>query len=61
VPSAQITLDVQANLQNQELVPVRSGRNLAYWEGTVSAQGNGISGRGYLEMTGYAKAFAGTF
>jgi predicted secreted hydrolase len=54
VPSAKIALDVQANLQNQELIPQRSGRNLAYWEGSVSAQGN-------VEMTGYAKAFAGTF
>jgi predicted secreted hydrolase len=41
-----------------------SGANsgMTYWEGSVMAQGKhgttGVSGRGYLEMTGYAGALS---
>jgi len=26
---------------------------VTYWEGAVDLSGNGISGRGYMELTGY--------
>ena len=44
-------------LAEQELVT--EGAGIAYWEGMIEARGtaNGatISGRGYLEMTGYVR------
>jgi predicted secreted hydrolase len=52
VPSLALDLDIDAAIANQEM-------NLAvrYWEGAVSAtgtrDGSTISGRGYLELTGY--------
>lgn len=52
VPSLALELDVGAVIANQEM-------NLAvrYWEGAVSAtgtrDGSTVSGRGYLELTGY--------
>jgi len=65
VPSLRLSLVCTPALPDQELRPLRSGVNLAYWEGLTSLQGtaNGrpISGSGYLEMTGYAHAFGGTF
>lgn len=65
LPIEKMSLDVEAVLPQQELRPERSGRNLAYWEGSVRASGsqNGkpLRAVGYLEMTGYAHAFGGTF
>ncbi|PQV62972.1 putative secreted hydrolase [Abditibacterium utsteinense] len=65
VPREDLRLEVSPTLENQELRPKRSGANLSYWEGSVSASGtqNGraISAAGYLEMTGYASAFQNTF
>jgi predicted secreted hydrolase len=54
VPSLQLVLDVEAAFAAQELrLAVR------YWEGMVRATGtragSAVSGRGYLEMTGYAR------
>ncbi len=52
VPSLALELDIDSAIANQEM-------NLAvrYWEGAVSAtgtrDGSTISGRGYLELTGY--------
>ena len=52
VPALELTLDVTAAIDNQEL-------NLAvrYWEGMVRASGTragrSVTGRGYLELTGY--------
>ena len=53
IPSLALELDVAAVIDDQELdLAVR------YWEGMVSARGSKggdpVSGRGYLEMTGYA-------
>ena len=65
VPSLRLSLVAAPVVEDQELRPVRSGVNLSYWEGAISlrgtAQGKPISGQGYLELTGYAKAFGGTF
>ena len=59
IPDRQVTLSVRARMPDQEL----SEEPFAYWEGTVSAtgsrQGKEISGKGYLEMTGYAGRIVG--
>ena len=55
VPGEQIVLTVTTPLENQELAT--TGAGIAYWEGMVrvagTARGRAVSGRGYLEMTGY--------
>jgi len=55
VPGAGIALTASTPLANQELVTAAAG--IAYWEGLVdvtgTARGSPITGRGYLEMTGY--------
>ncbi len=55
VPGHDITLHVTTPMSEQELVTEAAG--IAYWEGMVDAQGSSagaaVSGRGYLEMTGY--------
>lgn len=65
VPSLGLSLVSSPAINDQELRPLRSGVDLSYWEGSISlrgtAQGKAISGRGYLELTGYAKSFGGTF
>jgi predicted secreted hydrolase len=55
VPRAQIVLDVTTPLENQELAT--EGAGVSYWEGLIdvagTAAGARVTGRGYLEMTGY--------
>jgi predicted secreted hydrolase len=55
VPRAKLTLDVTTPQENQELST--EGAGVHYWEGLIdvrgTAAGSAISGRGYLEMTGY--------
>ena len=55
VPREQLTLTVTTPLANQELAT--AGAGIAYWEGMVqvagTARGRPVTGRGYLEMTGY--------
>ena len=55
VPREQLTLDVTTPLDNQELSTQAAG--ISYWEGMIDVRGTShgvpISGRGYLEMTGY--------
>jgi predicted secreted hydrolase len=62
VPGAQLLLTVQAALDGQEMSGV-SG--VSYWEGAVEVRGTKagepITGRGYLEMTGYAGPPMGQF
>jgi predicted secreted hydrolase len=58
VPALELMLTTTAAIERQEL-------NLAvrYWEGAIRARGTRagrtITGRGYLEMTGYGAASAG--
>jgi predicted secreted hydrolase len=56
VPSKQLELHVTTPLANQELALERSS-GVAYWEGLIDVAGTeagrALSGRGYLEMTGY--------
>jgi predicted secreted hydrolase len=55
VPEAKIALDVTTPMENQELST--EGAGVHYWEGLIdvngTASGAPITGRGYLEMTGY--------
>ena len=55
IPSAGLTLDVTTPLDNQELST--EGAGISYWEGLIdvtgTSAGGAITGRGYLEMTGY--------
>ncbi len=56
IPSQKIDLQVTTPLDNQELDLGRS-TGVAYWEGAIDVAGRSagqdVSGRGYLEMTGY--------
>ncbi len=65
VPSLGLSLAATPALADQELRPVRSGVGLAYWEGLIglrgTERGRPIAGSGYLELTGYAHPFGGTF
>lgn len=48
VPDYKISLDVVPYLSDQELV-----LSFVYWEGAVRVSGDGASGSGYVELTGY--------
>ena len=56
VPSEELDLRVRSVVDAQELTGARSG--ISYWEGAIDVEGTRagqpITGRGYLEMTGYA-------
>jgi predicted secreted hydrolase len=56
IPSKKLELQITTPLENQELSLERSS-GVAYWEGVIDVAGNQagrpLTGRGYLEMTGY--------
>ena len=57
LPRHGLRLNVRAAFDNQELrTPASTG--VTYWEGSISVEGTdgirNVSGRGYLEMTGYS-------
>jgi predicted secreted hydrolase len=60
IPSFGISLVLQAVMKDQELV-TRSSTRVTYWEGAVDVAGSfsnvAVNGRGYVEMTGYERAF----
>ena len=60
LPSFGIALDLRPLLQAQELV-TRGSTHVTYWEGAVDVEGSfggtPVRGEGYVEMTGYDKAF----
>ncbi len=60
IPSAGIVLEVEPYLADQEM-----RLSFVYWEGAVSVRGTsggeGISGWGYVELTGYFESMAGVF
>lgn len=60
IPHLEIDLTIHPNLANQEMRTPESTQ-ITYWEGSVSArgmrQGRPWTGAGYVELTGYAKAF----
>ena len=53
IPSRDLSVEVTPVMDNQELIT-----NVRYWEGAVDVSGQSrgepISGRGYVELTGYA-------
>jgi predicted secreted hydrolase len=57
IPTQGISLDCRAAMKNQEFKS-ESTPGLGYWEGAVDytgrAKGQVITGKGYLEMTGYS-------
>ena len=57
VPSAALDLSVQAVVDGQELHTEES-TGVTYWEGAIRVtgthEGRTVTGRGYLELTGYA-------
>jgi predicted secreted hydrolase len=60
VPGLGIALNLRPLLENQELV-TRGSTRVTYWEGAVAIEGSfaavAVSGEGYVEMTGYDRAF----
>ena len=54
VPSLSLDVKVTTRLDSQELAG-KSKSAAVYWEGAIEVQGS-HTGRGYLEMTGYAGA-----
>jgi predicted secreted hydrolase len=62
IPGKKISLEVTPLMHDQELVTGRSTA-VTYWEGAVSVKGltdgKPVSGRGYVELTGYAHSMAG--
>ena len=59
VPREKIALKIVPTVADQELDTQRS-TGVTYWEGSVRVTGT-QSGKGYVEMTGYAEEFNGTF
>ena len=59
IPSLEVSLAVRARFSDQEL----AAEPFSYWEGAVAAEGRqagtSLTGKGYLEMTGYAGAIVG--
>jgi predicted secreted hydrolase len=60
LPPFGVTLTLQPLLREQELL-TKGSTQITYWEGAVdvtgSFDGNAVRGEGYVEMTGYDKAF----
>lgn len=60
IPGAGIVLEVEPYLADQEMK-----LSFIYWEGAVAvrgtSKGEGISGWGYVELTGYYESMAGVF
>jgi predicted secreted hydrolase len=60
LPSFNIALSLKPLLREQELLTPGS-TNITYWEGAVDVTGSfggvAVRGEGYVEMTGYDKAF----
>lgn len=52
IPSQRLDLRITTPLKDQEL-SLEHSTGVAYWEGLIEVSGSGVTGRGYLEMTGY--------
>ena len=50
VAGADLEAEISPLIANQE-----HRHDFVYWEGAVSVQGDGVSGRGYVELVGYEK------
>lgn len=60
IPSQQVVLSLVPRMSDQELITARSS-GVTYWEGAVEVEGiwegSPVEGRGYVELTGYAKPY----
>jgi len=60
ISSLKLQVKLTPALEDQELV-TKSSTQVTYWEGAVGVSGSfgnvGVSGAGYVEMTGYDRAF----
>ena len=60
LPTYGITLDLEPVMREQELV-TKGSTQVTYWEGAVDVNGSfggvAVRGQGYVEMTGYDRAF----
>jgi predicted secreted hydrolase len=59
LPAENLTVELTPTLADQEL-DTKATTGVTYWEGEVTAAGTGrdgvpVAGRGYVELTGYAK------
>ena len=62
IPEKSLELEIAPLTKDQELSSQR-GAGIAYWEGAVTVkglrEGKPVSGRGYVELTGYARSLGG--
>lgn len=62
VPSRSIALHITPLVKDQEITAIRSTQ-VTYWEGAVEVkglrEGKTVTGRGYVELTGYAHPMGG--
>jgi predicted secreted hydrolase len=60
IPSQQVVLRLAPRMADQELITAGS-TGVTYWEGAVEVEGTWegkpVEGRGYVELTGYAKPY----
>jgi predicted secreted hydrolase len=60
VPPEELELEVEPLVADQEM-----RTSFTYWEGAVrvsgTSRGRPVSGRGYVELTGYARSMQGVF
>ena len=60
IPAIDLVLDVRSSVVNQEM-QTRETTGVTYWEGSVTATGTKqnrlVNAKGYVELTGYDKAF----
>jgi predicted secreted hydrolase len=60
LPSFRVSLTLRSLMNEQELI-THGSTNVTYWEGAVDVTGSfggvGVRGEGYVEMTGYDRAF----
>lgn len=65
IPGLNVELTVTPNMADQEMItPATTG--VTYWEGSVFVSGTGkwgrpVTGRGYVELTGYAESAGSRF
>jgi predicted secreted hydrolase len=60
VPDESDGIEISPNLLDQEVI-TKDTNSISYWKGSVSVKvtvsGKAVSGKGYVEITGYAGPF----
>jgi predicted secreted hydrolase len=61
LPERKLKLNIETSLDDQEMVTTGS-TGVTYWEGCIAVKGSDggtpLTGRGYMELTGYADPYA---